>query len=139
MDTVVVIMLKDNKTGFLDKEIASLSITENEEFIVNIFAAENEAGNIQLHFKLTTDRDLEDWEFSAVFDYYDIEVFNGIVNSVSEIDDDYNPTWEIVLDYVDDKETMENKIIEILRLHKNELMEVYNNIKDKESEYTENE
>ena len=34
-DTVIVIMLKDIKTGFLDKELASYTISENEKLIYN--------------------------------------------------------------------------------------------------------
>lgn len=139
METNIVIMLKNNETGFLEKELASLVIGSNEEYIMNIYAAMDENENLKLHLRISTEKDVEDWQYSAIFDYYDTEIFGDTINSISEISDDYNPTWEIVFDYTEDYADMENKIIEILKLHKNELAEVFEVIKDKESEYSENE
>ena len=139
MDTVVVIMQKDRKSGFLEKELASLNIENNENLIVNIFAMEEESGDMLLHIKVSTDSDVLDWEYSAIFDYYDKEIYGEKVKSVVEIDDDYNPTWEIIMDYDNDIFSLEDKVTEILEIHKNELEDVYNTIKNKESEYTDEE
>ena len=35
-DTIIVIMLKNKNTGFLEKELASLDLVENVDYIVNI-------------------------------------------------------------------------------------------------------
>ena len=134
METIVVIMLKDKETGFLDKELCSLSITENEEYIMTVFVSEDEGKN-RLHLRLSTERDLKDWEYDAVFDYYDTECFKGIADTVYEVDDCYNPVWELVLDYSDDPWQTEQTVADILRLHRNELEDVYKVIADKESEY----
>lgn len=138
MDTVVVIMLKDKETGFLDKELASLSISKDEELIVNLFVEENDE-NKELHFKISTERDVQDWEYSAIFDYYDTDVFVDKIKSITEVEDYYNPTWELIFDYSDNILEMEEKVIEILNIHKKELEDVYNTIKDKESEYKQDE
>lgn len=135
METVVVIMLKDKETGFLDKELCSLSLTENEEYIINVFVTEEEDGKMLLHLRLSTERDVEDWEYSAIFDYYDPERFNGKVDKVLEIEDYFNPAWELVLDYTDDPAEIEEKVTELLSLHHTELDDVYGVIADKESEY----
>ena len=37
-DTVIVIMLKDKETGFLDKELGCYKIDKNDAFIYNTFA-----------------------------------------------------------------------------------------------------
>ena len=37
-ETVIVIMLKDAETGFLEKELGAYSISENGELIFNIYA-----------------------------------------------------------------------------------------------------
>lgn len=139
MDTVVVIMQKDRKSGFLEKELASLNIENNENLIVNIFAMEEENTDMLLHIKVSTDRDVLDWEYSAIFDYYDKDIYGEKVKNITEIDDDYNPTWEIIMDYDNDILSLEDKVTEILEIHKNELEDVYNTIKDKESEYTDEE
>jgi hypothetical protein len=134
METVVVIMLKDKKTGFLDKELCSLSLTKNEEYIINVFVTEEEDGR-ELHLRLSTERDVADWEYSAIFDYYDTERFAEVTDKIFEIDDYFNPAWELVLPYSDEPAEVEEKVVKILELHHTELSDVYNVIADKESEY----
>lgn len=131
-ETVIVIMLKNKETGFLEKEFDTLDIDENIEYIVNIFAIEDD-DIIKLHIKLSTDRDVKDWEYSAIYDYYDIEIYNDIAE-VIDANDDYNPVWEFIIPY-DDSALVKEKINMLLRLHKNEIEEVYNTIIDKESIY----
>lgn len=135
MDTVVVIMLKDKKTGFLDKELCSLSLTENEEYIINIFVTEENDNRELLHLRLSTERDVADWEYSAIYDYYDPQRFDGKVEKITEIEDYYNPAWELVVEYSNDTAETEQTVTELLRLHRAELEDVYNVIADKESEY----
>ncbi len=138
METVVVIMQKDAKTGFLDKELASLTISENEELIVNLFVLEDiETKKLKTHIKLSTERDVEDWEYSAIFDYYDTDIFKEYAESAIEEENYYNPAWEIIFNYKDNIDELEEIIIKILSIHRNELNEVYEIIKDKESEYNE--
>lgn len=133
-ETIIVIMLKNKNTGFLEKELASLDLTENVEYIVNIFAVDEEE-NRKLHIKLSTERNVEDWEYSAIYDYYDPECFAGKAK-VIDADDDYNPVWEIVIEYNEDMAVMEKAVAEILAIHKKEIEDVFETIKDKESEYT---
>lgn len=136
-DTIIVIMLKNKNTGFLEKELASLDITENADYIVNIFASDEEEGR-KLHIKLSTKKDVADWEYSAIYDYYDTDCFNGL-GQVIDADDDYNPVWEVVIDYDDDIAVLEEKTAEILAAHKKEIEDVFETIKDKESEYKDGE
>lgn len=135
VDTVVVIMLKDKTTGFLDKELCSLSLNKNEEYIINIFVTEEENSDRLLHLRLSTERDVEDWEYSAIFDYYDTERFKGKTVNFFEIEDYYNPAWELVLEYSGEAAAAEAAVSELLELHRTELEDVYRVIADKESEY----
>ena len=132
-DTVIVIMLKNKNTGFLEKELESLDIKENAGYIVNIFAIDEDGGR-KLHIKLSTEKDVEDWEYSAIYDYYDTDCFKGIAD-VKDADDDYNPVWEVIIDYSSDVPLLEDKVSEILAVHKKEIEDVFETIKDKESEY----
>lgn len=129
METMIVIMLKEKETGFLNKEIASLKINENENLIVNLFAQQEENNKIYLYIKLTTDRDVEDWEYDTIFDHYDAEIFKGIAESAVEIDNDYNPIWQIKVEYNTNINYMEDVIKNILDIHKKELIEIYDIIK----------
>lgn len=136
-ETIIVIMLKDKNTGFLEKELASLDLTENVEYILNIFAVDEEEGR-KLHIKLSTERNVADWEYSAIYDYYDIECFKDKAE-VIDSEDDYNPVWEVVIEYIDDVTLMEEKVAELLAIHKKEIEDVFETIKDKEREYSDGE
>lgn len=133
-DTSIVLMVKDNKTGFLEKEIGSYKIDENENLVVSAFVLDDK-GNYEVHLKISIDRDIEDWEFNAIYDYYDDENIKNLVTSINEIEDCYNPTWEVTFDFVNSSTDMEEKIKSILACHKTELLDTYAVIKDKEQEY----
>lgn len=133
-DTYLVLMLKDKKTGFLDKELNAYKILENEDLIVNIFATEEE-NSLIVHLKITTDRDCLDWEFDAIYDYYDNEIFSDMILSFEEVTEVYNPTFELTFKYLENDNDMEEFIQKILNIHKTELLDVYNTIKEKEGDY----
>ena len=132
-ETVFVIMLKNKETGFLEKELGSLNINKNDEYIVNLFVLKEDDGK-KLHLRISTDRDVEDWEYGAIFDN-NYDSYGDNVIEIDEIDNDYNPVWEIVIDYDDNLSVVEERVAEILDIHSNELKRVYEEIKDKESEY----
>lgn len=134
-ETFLVLMLKDKETGFLDKELSAYKIGNNEDLIVNIFATQKNCDEIIVHLKITTDKDCEDWEFDAIYDYYDNEIYNGLVLSFDEETEVYNPTFLLTFPYTDDDQQMEDFIKKILAIHKNELLDVYDTIKNKEDEY----
>lgn len=139
METVIVIMQKNKKTGFLEKEISTLKIDKYEDLILNIFSILNDDNNLKLYLKLTTPKDVSDWEYNAIYDYYDCENFLTLVDNVCEVDEKYNPTWQFELDYIDDKNIMQEKILKILEMHNLELENVFSIIKDKKGEYEKNE
>ena len=133
-ETVFVIMLKNKETGFLEKELGSLNINKNDEYIVNLFVLKEDDGE-KLHLRISTDRDVEDWEYGAIFDNYNYDSYGDNVIEIDEIDNDYNPVWEIVIDYDDNLSVVEERVAEILDIHSNELKRVYEEIKYKDSEY----
>lgn len=133
----IMIMKKDDE-GFLAKEIGSYDIEENHEFISSIYLKEENSKEI-IYMNLSTKEDVKDWEFSAIYDYYEEEVLLKEVLEVEAIEDGFNPSWQVKFEFVNSQEGMEKKINDILNLHKKELDEVYDAIKDKEEEYTESE
>lgn len=132
-ETVIVVMLKNKDTGFLEKEVFSLDIQKNEEYIVNIFVMDD-----KLHIRLSTGRDVEDWEYAAIYDYYDTDCYAGIAD-VEEVDDDYNPVWQLSVAYNDDINITQDIVNNILDIHTKELSDVFETIKDKEEEYKDGE
>lgn len=133
-ETIIVIMIKDEHTGFLEKELGSYKIEKHDELIYNTYAEEKDGGYI-VYMKLTCDRDVEDWEFSAIYDYYDTQTVLSEVDSIDEEEDCYNPTWTVSFHFINDVEKMEEKIQKILNLHYMELKSVYEAISDKRDEY----
>lgn len=135
METIYVIMLKDAETGFLEKELCSITLSKHDEYIVNMYAAEGDNG-MTLNLRLSTGREVSDWEYDAVYDYYDPSSVESCGASVEEQDDDYDPVWLVTLPF--DEDNVQAVIENVLELHHNELTDVFETIKDKESEYTEN-
>lgn len=135
MDTIIVIMQKDKKTGLFEKELQTLNIYKYDQFILNIHAIENDNNKIFLNLKLTTDKDVLDWEYNAIYDYYDMDIFKKLGYEIVECNEEYNPTWEISFEYIDDNQQITNIVNNILEIHNKELIEVFNIIVDKEGEY----
>lgn len=135
MDTVFVIMLKDKKTGFLEKELGSLSLTENEEYIVNMYVSEEN----KLFIRLSVGREVSDWEYSAIYDYYDTQVLEELGAEFHETEEDYDPVWLISIEFSQDINIVEDKVKKILSAHHREIQDVFETIKDKECEYTDEE
>lgn len=135
-DTFIVIMLKDKDTGFLEKELGSYAIDDKYGLIYNTFASE-ENGQLYVYMKLSCGRDVEDWEYDAIFDYYDSQTVMGAANSIDEEDGEYNPMWIVKFTFEEDVDKMEEHIEKLLALHKKELDSVYETIADKRNEYIE--
>ena len=131
-DTVIVIMLKDAETGFLEKELGAYTLPENSGLIFNIYA---EGETVVL--RLTCDKELQDWEYDAVYDYYDTETVGTLVDMIEEEDGHYDPVWVVRFPFAEEQDAMEEKLTAILEKHQEELLSVYEAIKDKEDDYRE--
>lgn len=133
-ETVIVIMQRDAETGFLEKELGAYSVSEHAELIWNIYAEEE---NPMVVLRLSCDRELQDWEYDAVFDYYDTETVGALVDSIAEEDGQYSPVWVVTFPFAAEQTAMEEKLAAVLQAHQEELLSVYEAIKDKEDDYRE--
>lgn len=130
----LVLMEKEAETGFLVKEVDTYNIDIEENLIDRIYMIKTDGKNmVNLH--LTTGRDEEDWEFSAIFDCYNHEALENKVLTFEEVDECYSPTWEIIFEFIENHSEMLEFLNEILNIHKEELERVYVEIKDKKDEY----
>lgn len=135
-ETLIVIMEKNKETGFLEKELGSYAVSDElQVFLYNTYAEADENENYTVFMKITCPNEVEDWEYSAIFDYYDTETLSSFVSSIIEDDDNYNPTWIVSFDFSEDISVMEKKISDILFNHKTELDSVFEAIADKRDEY----
>lgn len=134
-DTVIVIMQKEAETGFLEKELGAYSVQEETDLLFNIYAEGDEEKKVVM--RLSCDRELQDWEYDAVYDYYDMETVGELVDSIEEEDGHFDPVWVVTFPFTEEQSEMEEMLTEIIRAHQEELFSVYEAIKDKEDDYRE--
>ncbi|WP_297435836.1 DUF6762 family protein [uncultured Clostridium sp.] len=130
--SALVLMEKDNETGFLGKNLGSFSVEEGAEYVRKFFVYKNEVNVV-----FNTKRDVEEWEFSAIFDLFNIDAFKKLNYKIEEDDDQFNPTWNIKFDYNEEieHEKMRTIINEICVLLDENMKKVFEDIQGKEEEY----
>ncbi|MGL4451952.1 MAG: DUF6762 family protein [Sarcina sp.] len=129
----LVLMEKDNETGFLGKEIGSFSVGEGAKFVRRLFVYKEE---VTLVFD--TKRDVEEWEFSAIFDLFNIDAFKEAGYEIEEDEEEYNPTWKIIFKYdeeLEEHEEMRAVLNDICNLIEVNMKKVFEDIEGKEEEY----
>lgn len=137
METLVLLLMEKNEeTGILEREIGSYKISDYGNWVSGIYLIKKGDKDL-VSLRLTTDRDVEDWEYTAVFDQYDYEVYDDSVEEISEIEDEYNPTWEIFFEFIDSQDEMETRLDRIVSIHRNEMLKVYQRIQENKENYTE--
>ncbi|WP_125154724.1 DUF6762 family protein [Clostridium rectalis] len=126
----LVLMEIDKETGLFIKELGSYKATDGAEYISKMYY---DGEKINLFFN--TYKDVEEWEYSAIFDLFNENVFkeNGYI--IEEVDDEYNPTWKVEFGFIHEHQIMENTLKKICSLIKKEMDIVFLSIKDKEEEY----
>lgn len=135
-ESAVVLMCKEAETGFLTKEMGCYSVTGNTDLLFQIFVQEDAQVPV-VHMGLTCAKELEDWEYDAVFDYYDTEVLQDLADTITEEDGHWNPVWMLTFAWIEDPTQMAEKLSEILAVHEKELYSVYEAIADKKDDYIE--
>ncbi len=131
---VIMLMEKNLESGFLEKEVGSYTVEKYGELIDKIFLVKDNDKEI-VHIRVTVDKDVEDWEYSAIYDEYSPQALEQFILTFDELEDTYNPIWELSFEFLDNQSLMEKKINNILSTHKKELDKVWANIADKKSDY----
>jgi hypothetical protein len=118
----LVLMAKED--GILSKELGSYEIEKGMEFVYKAFVEEN-----TVNLFLTTDRDVEEWEFNEIYDNYNYDYFVNKGYEVEEVEDEYNPTWCVKFEFKDDYDYMEGILNDIIGYHEDEIRRIYEEIK----------
>lgn len=128
----LVLMEKDKKTGFITKELGSFEVNEGALYVRKLFVIDN---IVNLYFD--TNKDVEEWEYSAIYDLFNKDVFieNGF--EIDEDLDEYNPTFILKFKYSDEYIDMKEMIDKAVNLISKEMDNVFKNIEGKEEEYKE--
>ncbi|WP_138202786.1 DUF6762 family protein [Haloimpatiens lingqiaonensis] len=116
-ETTIILMERNSETGYLEREVNSYTLEENGNLIEGIYLVKEEDGEV-VNLKLTTDRDVEDDEFDSIYDNYNMEEFGEMINSIEEVDDTYNPTWEIKLPFIENRDMFQDKLQQLVNKHK---------------------
>ena len=128
----LVLMEKDKETGFIKKELGSFEVNEGALYVTKLYVLDD---IVYMYFD--TNKNVEEWEFSAIYDLFNVEPFEEKGYEVQEDLDEYNPTYIINFKYVDDYHVMKEKINECVSLIEQEMNNVFEAIKGKEDEYKE--
>lgn len=135
-ELVIVLMKKDKETGFLLQELGAYTVFGAEGLVFRAFVEEiGEKDMVVL--QLTCNKEIADWEYDAIFDYYDTNVFAKYDKAVVEVDGEYQPIWAVKTPYSESQMEMEEVLSEIIEIHNEELESVYEAIADKKDDYCE--
>ncbi|MBU3091844.1 hypothetical protein K2F40_07560 [Clostridium sp. CM028] len=126
----LVLMEVDKETNQFVKELGSYETSEGAEFVTKL----NYSGEL-INLTFDTHDDVEEWQFTAIYDCFNEEIFRSKGYSIEAVDDEYNPTWLVKFKYSDEHMIVREDLIKICELIKQELKEVFIKIKEKEEEY----
>ena len=90
----LILMERDNETGFVSKEVGSFQVSEGAEFVKNFYVKGD-----TVYFIFDTKEDVEEWQYSAIYDLFDYELFKGEGLDIEDIEDEYNPTFLVKFEY----------------------------------------
>lgn len=126
----LVLMEKDRETGFISKELGSFQVSEGALYVKKLYVIDE---IVNLYFD--TNKDVEEWEYSAIYDVFNYEAFSKEEFDIEDMLDEYNPTFLIKFKYVDDYEFMKERLTRCVELIEDTLEEAFKNIEGKKEEY----
>lgn len=128
----LVLIEKDKETGFIKKELGSFEVNEGALFVKKLYVLDD---IVYMYFD--TNKNVEEWEYSAIYDLFNDEAFVEKGYEIDEDLDEYNPTYVIKFKYEDDYDSMKKKIQEVVEIIEEEMNAAFEAIKGKEAEYQE--
>lgn len=134
MDFAALVLMKMDKDNKFIGEMGSYEVGEGAEYIRKFYYNSNE-DKVIIHFD--TNRDVEEWEFTAIYDLFDLEAFEERGYEIEEKDDEYNPTWIIKFDFEEEHSEMVEKLQEVCELIKSEIEKAMEKAEEKKEEYQE--
>ena len=130
----LVLIEKDKETGFIKEELGSFEVNEGGLYVKKLYVLD---GTVYMYFD--TNKNVEEWEYSAIYDLFNSEAFREKGYEIDEDLDEYNPTYVVTFEYEDDYEKVKEKIQECIAIIVQEMETVFEAIKNKEDEYKEDE
>lgn len=126
----LILMERDKETGFITKEVGSYKVSEGAEFIKGFYVKGD-----TVYIKFDTNKDVEEWEYSAVYDVFNTALFEENGFEIDEDEDEYNPTFLVQFNYEDDYSYIEEKLSLCIELIEEAMEKAFKDIEGKEEEY----
>ena len=128
----LVLIEKDKEIGFIKQELGSFEVSEGALFVKKLYMLDE-----IVHMYFDTNKNVEEWEYSAIYDLFNTEAFIESGYEIEEDLDEYNPTYIIKFKYEDDYDVKKKKIQEAVSIIDREMNSVFEAIQGKEAEYQE--
>ncbi|WP_195953194.1 DUF6762 family protein [Clostridium saudiense] len=126
----LILMEKDKETGFVVKEIGSYNVSEGAEYIKSFYVLDD-----TVYIKFDTNKDVEEWEYSAIYDVFNMNLFEEEGFEIEEVEDEYNPTYLVKFKYEDNREYISEKLALCIDLIEEAMEKAFSDIEGKEEEY----
>lgn len=126
----LILMEKDKETGFVVKEIGSCNVSEGAEYIKSFYVLDD-----KVYIKFDTNKDVEEWEYSAIYDVFNMNLFEEEGFEIEEVEDEYNPTYLVKFKYEDNREYISEKLALCIDLIEEAMEKAFSDIEGKEEEY----
>ena len=126
----LILMERDNETGFVTKELGSFKVSEGAEHIKGFYVKGD-----TVYIKFDTNKDVEEWEYSAIYDVFDMNLFESEGFKIEEVEDEYNPTFLINFEYKDDHDYIDEKLSLAIELIEEAMEKAFIDIQGIEDEY----
>ena len=126
----LILMEKDKETGFVVKEVGSYNVSEGAEYIKSFYVLDD-----KVYIKFDTNKDVEEWEYSAIYDVFNMNSFEQEGFEIEEVEDEYNPTYLVKFKYEDNREYISEKLSLCIELIEEAMEKAFSDIEGKEEEY----
>lgn len=126
----LVLMERDKNKNIFLRELGSYEVNDGAEYITKMYY---DGEKVNVYFD--TNKDVEDWEYTAIFDLFDDAAFEGEGYEIEEVEDEYNPTWKVTFPFIEEHEEMEKKLKALCDLILEEVNSVFEAIKGKKDLY----
>lgn len=126
----LILMERDSDTGFVTKEVGSFQVSEGAIYVKKFYIKGE-----KIYLTFDTNKDVEEWEYSAVYDMFNYGVFEEEGFEIEDVEDEYNPTFLVKFKYVDDYDYIRERLEHCIDIIVESMEKVFGDIEGKKEEY----
>lgn len=126
----LILMERDSETGFVTREVGSFQVSEGALYVKNFYIKGE-----KIYLTFDTNKDVEEWEYSAIYDMFNYQVFEEENFEIEDVDDEYNPTFLVKFKYIDDYDYIKEKLEHCIDIIVESMEKVFKDIEGKKEEY----